>query len=1131
MLASQDRFDQNQPMYCRINVKEVRQNMFKLTPVFILLLSLSPLAYSSDDILIADFEDDSYGSWKVKGEAFGTAPARGTLKGQMTVSEFKGRGLVNSFLGGDDNSGTLTSPEFKIERKYISFLIGGGKNPEKLAMNLLIDGMPVRNATGPNDKPGGSEALAPDYWDVTDLAGKSAVIQIIDNATGGWGHINIDHIVQTDKKPPGILLNPRRELLISNRFVNFPIKTGAPKRVVRIIENGRLIVRNDMELAVNQAPDWWAPMDVSAYAGKNLTVEVDKLPEDSKTLALIDQSDVIKGSQSLYREPLRGQFHFSPRRGWNNDPNGLVYFNGEYHLFFQHNPYGWSWGNMHWGHAVSRDLVHWRELGDKLLPDELGPMFSGSAVVDWQNTSGLGQPGKPPLVLFYTAAGNPTVQCMAWSLDGRNFTKYNANPIIRQITGGNRDPKVIWHEQTKKWVMTLYVEVNKIHTIHFFTSTDLKNWEKTSTIDGFYECPDFFELPVDGNPANKKWVLTAANSEYMVGSFDGKTFKPETPKLTGQRGRGFYAAQTFSDIPSIDGRRIQIGWFQTATPGMAFNQSMTIPLELKLISTAEGPRLTWTPVKELDSLVSLRKSIAPISLKPGDANPLAGYKAELARIDLDFVPGENMVLVMKLRGTELIYDSAANQLKVNNQIAKAQMLEGVRKFTVLVDRTGLEIFADNGLTYIPIPVAAKSDDLSYSLEARGGSAKIQSLTFSEMESAWLDEGHINEIQFDYSILSKATESLKKEASGGRVVGAAHLVVQNGKPIYNEVVGLADSDDNSPFKPDSIVRIYSMSKALTSVAAMTLFEKGKFQLDDPVEKYIPELAKRKVLVAAGDRFKELPASRPITVRDLFRHTSGYSYGAEPQYGDSFARLGLKYGPPMGMYPPPISLEKAARAWATLPLVTQPGERFLYGLNTDLLGRLIEIWSGMTLDKYMQEAVCKPLEMIDTGFSVPESKRSRLVSVHTIRDGKPFVVDKGVTSGFQKGFGFLSGGGGMVSTMNDYANFCQMLVDGGKFKGKQILSPDSIDEMFTNQLKDAKGPMKFGLGFAIADVTLGMGNDQQLARSYNWAGYATTDFRLYPGQRMFQIFMRQHLPSDYGFNRSQMNLIESAVQIKP
>lgn len=701
---------------------------------------------AAEDLLIADFEGDTYGAWKSTGDAFGPGPARGTLPGQMQVDGFQGRGLVNSFYKGDGTTGTLTSPEFKIERQFISFLIGGGKDAEKLALNLLIDGKAVRTATGPNDKPGGVETLARESWDVSALGGKTAVIQIVDMATGGWGHINVDQLVQTDRRPPQLLANAKRDFKIERRYLNLPIKKEAPKRQVTVLVDGRVAVKNEIELA-DADPEWWAPLDVSAWRGKRVTIQVDKLPEDSAALSSIVQSETLKGAEQLYREPLRGQFHFSPRRGWNNDPNGLVFFNGEYHLFFQHNPYGWGWGNMHWGHAVSRDMVHWEELGDKLAPDEMGPMFSGSAVVDWQNSSGFGKEGKPPLVLIYTAAGNPTVQCLAWSLDGRTFTKFSGNPILKQITAGNRDPKVIWHEPTKRWVMTLYVELpGGKHTVHFFTSPNLREWSLASITPGIagsnylFECPDFFELAVEGagegKSAKKKWALLGANSEYAVGDFDGATFTPEHVKLPGHRGRGFYAPQTFSDISARDGRRIQIGWFQTETKGMPFNQAMTLPLELKLVSAVDGPRMTWTPVKELESLRRKSHDFPAAVLKPQSANPLAGVRAELVELRAEFEPGETGEIRFNIRGARIAYDAKSQELTVNDIKVPAPLREGKQRLIVYCDRTGLEVFASDGLTYVPLPFIPKADELGLSIEAKGGPVKLNSLQVHELESAW-----------------------------------------------------------------------------------------------------------------------------------------------------------------------------------------------------------------------------------------------------------------------------------------------------------------------------------------------------------------------------------------------------------
>jgi fructan beta-fructosidase len=697
-------------------------------------LLISPcVTRAADDRLIADFEQDSYAPWTVTGEAFGPAPAKGTLAGQMHVDGFRGQRLVNSFFNGDKTTGTLTSPEFRIERKFIAFLIGGGKDEAKLAIQLLVDGKVVRSETGPNDRPGGNEALAPAWWDVSEFAGKTAVLRIVDGATGGWGHINVDHIVQTDNKPKGFVKDAERAFAATTRYLHIPIKNGAPKRAVTLLVDGKPVVHNDIELA-DANPDWWAAMDTSLWQGKSLTLRVDKLREDSRALASIQQSDALPDADTIYHEPLRGQFHFSPQRGWNNDPNGLVYYNDEYHLFFQHNPYGWAWGNMHWGHAVSKDLVHWQELGDVLAPDEMGPMFSGSAVVDWKNTSGFGQNGKPPLVLIYTAAGNPTVQCLAYSTDGRTFTKHRGNPILKQITRGNRDPKVFWYEPTKRWVMVLYVELAGVHTIHFLTSPDLKDWTFTSKTDGFFECPDFFELPIDGDNSQKQWVLLGASSEYRVGSFDGERFVVESPKLPGHRGKGFYAAQSFSDVP--DGRRLMIGWFQTETKGMSFNQSMTIPLELGLTQTDDGPRLTYTPAKELNLLRAKSHRFGPLSLAPRDKNPLDTVRAELLEVRAEFEPKGASEVIVNIGDVSVSYDVKKQDLVVAGHRAPASLRNGKQRLIIYCDRTGLEIFASDGLTYVPIPFNANAENRKISVETRGGAASFSSLKVYEMKSAW-----------------------------------------------------------------------------------------------------------------------------------------------------------------------------------------------------------------------------------------------------------------------------------------------------------------------------------------------------------------------------------------------------------
>jgi fructan beta-fructosidase len=282
-------------------------------------------------------------------------------------------------------------------------------------------------------------------------------------------------------------------------------------------------------------------------------------------------------------ETYRPQYHFTPQTGWMNDPNGMVYYEGEYHLFYQHYPDSTVWGPMHWGHAVSQDLIHWQHLPVALYPDKLGYIFSGSAVVDWNNTSGLGTAEAPPMVAIYTyhdPGGERQgridfqTQGIAYSVDkGRTWTKYEKNPVlpnpgIRDF----RDPKVSWNEVSKQWVMTLAV---KDH-IEFYGSPDLKKWSKLSEFGntigahgGVWECPDLFSLK-DGE-GNSKWVLFVSinpggpqggsATQYFIGNFDGKNFMPQdTLARWIDYGADNYAGVTWSDIPASDGRRLFIGW-------------------------------------------------------------------------------------------------------------------------------------------------------------------------------------------------------------------------------------------------------------------------------------------------------------------------------------------------------------------------------------------------------------------------------------------------------------------------------------------------------------------------------------------------------------------------------------------
>lgn len=450
----------------------------------------------------------------------------------------------------------------------------------------------------------------------------------------------------------------------------------------------------------------------------------------------------LMGNDGLYNELHRPQFHFTPKKNWMNDPNGLVYYKGEYHLSFQHNPKGIKWGNMSWGHAVSPDLVHWKQLPDALEPDTLGTIFSGSAVVDWHNTSGFQRGKENVLVAFYTLAG-PCVsppklftQNIAYSNDrGRTWTKYKKNPVLEHIKRDNRDPKVIWHKPSETWVMALYIDSNDYA---LFSSSNLTIWKFLCdiTLPGASECPDIFELPVDGDPTRTKWVFWGGNGSYVLGTFDGKNFRKESPVLRGEAGANGYAAQTWSDIPESDGRRIQISWMSGGKyPSMPFNQQMSFPVELTLRTFPEGIKLCRQPVKEIEVLYHKTHTWKNLNLKPGEKF-IPALESELFEIRAEMESADARAFGLLVRGHELRYNVKKINLSCFGKTAELSSISSRIKLQILCDRTSLEIFGNEGRVSMSFCFLPEAADNNLEFFAEGGAVKIVSLVINELRSAW-----------------------------------------------------------------------------------------------------------------------------------------------------------------------------------------------------------------------------------------------------------------------------------------------------------------------------------------------------------------------------------------------------------
>jgi fructan beta-fructosidase len=521
-------------------------------------------------------------------------------------------------------------------------------------------------------------------------------------------------------------------ITVTGDYLNLPVSQETDRAKMRFEVDGKPELDVAIRLASSK-PDYWVFYDVSGYKGKVLKISYAGNPDGLKK---IYQDNVIAGQDSLYKECNRPQIHFTSRRGWNNDPNGLVYYEGEYHMFYQHNPFEREWENMSWGHAVSNDLIHWKELPVVLFPDTLGAIFSGTAVIDYNNTSGFGKDGIPPMIAIYTANSSADErQCIAYSLDkGRTFTKYPGNPVIASKAKWNstdlRDPKVFWYQPAHNWVMVLFErDGNSI-----YTSDNLKDWKYESHTPGFWECPQFFELPVDGNVHNKKWVMYGASGTYMTGIFDGKKFTPQSGKHYYGNG-AIYAAQTFENIPATDGRRIQIGWGRIQQPGMPFNQMMLLPTELTLRTTKEGLRLFNTPVKEVEMLQDKEYAWEGLDAKKASELLQDFNDAFSMRIEASIQSSQSNEIGLSLYGQTLFrYDMNFNQINGSFYSPEDRTSMEIR-FDIIVDKTSAEVFVDGGA-------------FSYSIERKadpknkdgfhffGSGIVVKKLTVHSMKSIW-----------------------------------------------------------------------------------------------------------------------------------------------------------------------------------------------------------------------------------------------------------------------------------------------------------------------------------------------------------------------------------------------------------
>ena len=529
--------------------------------------------------------------------------------------------------------------------------------------------------------------------------------------------------------PQADKLGYTRTFEAEDKYLLIPIEDQADENTVQMYVEGNPIGEPmTIRIAQNKI-DYWVPIDIESYKGKKVTLTFSVGKKVDKGLDKIKQSSKYSFE---YNEKYRLLYHFTPQYGWMNDPNGMVYADGTYHLFYQYNPYGARWGNMHWGHAISKDLVNWEYQPTAIAPDKLGAIFSGSAVIDHDNTAGF---GKGAMIAIFTSAGDRQTQSIAYSLDGgKTFTKYEGNPVL---TDANiidfRDPKVFWHAPSKQWVMSLATT----QTITFYGSKNLKEWTCLSEFGeglgghgGVWECPDLFPLTYEGKT---KWVLFVSinpggtnggsATQYFIGNFDGKTFTPDAMNypLWLDYGRDNYAGVTWSNVPTADGRRLFIGWmsnwdYANETPTENFRSAMTIARALRLAHNGEHLVVASEPVKELESLRRETLSLADkttsdtVTFENLLPNNQGAYELTFTvtpndtdsfSFSIENTKGEVLTYLFDIANKTLSVDRSKSSVSSNANFAETLIkapLTAKKSYTVrlLVDKASTELFVNNG---------------------------------------------------------------------------------------------------------------------------------------------------------------------------------------------------------------------------------------------------------------------------------------------------------------------------------------------------------------------------------------------------------------------------------------------------